>query len=76
MLWLGDALIRDSGSVGFVPDPYIGEDPETVKRGLLGVFRRLLEERDFAHLLFAHGDPILDNGAEALRRFVEEEGAA
>ena len=29
-----------------------------------------LLERDFEHLLFAHGDPIVGNGKTALRAFV------
>ncbi|MCL5942271.1 MAG: hypothetical protein M1325_01900 [Actinobacteria bacterium] len=41
-----------------------------MKRGLLAAFSRLLE-RDFDHLLFAHGAPWVGGGREALPAFVE-----
>jgi glyoxylase-like metal-dependent hydrolase (beta-lactamase superfamily II) len=53
----------------FVPDNLIGDDPEGVKEGLRESYRRLLD-RDFDGLLFAHGDPIVGGGKEALREFV------
>ena len=54
----------------FVPDNLLGDDPEGVKQGLRESYRGLLD-RDFDNLLFAHGDPILGGGKEALREFVE-----
>ncbi|HEY7460372.1 MAG TPA: hypothetical protein VIC59_00675 [Gemmatimonadota bacterium] len=68
-LALGDAVIRnEEGALDFVPDQYIGDDPEGVKRGLKAVFRRLVEE-PFKHLLLAHGEPVLGDGRSALKRF-------
>ncbi len=61
------------GELGFVPDSLLGDDPEAIKDGLTERFRPLLE-RDFDHLLFAHGDPIIGDGNDALRRFVEPRG--
>jgi hypothetical protein len=67
---LADGLIRSgSGSLGFVPDFLLGDDPEAVKRGLRESFRRLVE-LDFDGLLFAHGLPLPAGGKEALRDFL------
>jgi hypothetical protein len=65
-----DGLIRYGGALGFVPDELIGDDPNGVKRGLKDAFRGLLI-RDFDHLLFAHGEPLVGGGKAALREFVE-----
>jgi hypothetical protein len=65
-----DGLIRYGGALGFVPDELIGDDPNGVKQGLKDAFRGLLT-RDFDHLLFAHGDPLVGGGKAALREFVE-----
>jgi glyoxylase-like metal-dependent hydrolase (beta-lactamase superfamily II) len=68
----GALLFADSvihyGSLGFVPDKFIGDDPEGVKARVRQRCDALLEE-DFAHLLFAHGEPLLDDGPHALRAF-------
>jgi hypothetical protein len=70
-LAFGDGLVNwRGGRVGFVPDHYMGDDPEEVKRGLRRSLERLLEE-DFEHLLFAHGDPIIGSGRATLARFLE-----
>lgn len=70
----GALLFADSvmnhGGLGFVSDPHLGEDPETAKREIRERCAALLDE-DFAHLLFAHGDPLVDGGPAALRNFVE-----
>jgi hypothetical protein len=65
-----DGLIRYGGALGFVPDGLIGEHPDRVKEGLKDAFRGLLT-RDFDHLLFAHGDPLVGGGKAALRKFAE-----
>ncbi len=65
-----DGLIRYGGALGFVPDQLIGEHPGTVKEGLKDAFRGLLT-RDFDHLLFAHGEPLVGGGKEALRKFAQ-----
>jgi hypothetical protein len=65
-----DGLIRYGGALGFVPDALIGEHPDRVKEGLKDSFRGLLT-RDFDNLLFAHGDPLVGGGKEALRKFAE-----
>lgn len=66
-----DALVHYGGALGFVPDPLIGAHPDRVKAGLKEAFRGVLE-RDFKHLLFAHGPPLLREGKTMLRRFVEK----
>jgi hypothetical protein len=73
-LLLADAVIHYGGNVGFVPDQYMvdeGDDPEPVKAAIREALGRLLEQ-PFEAVLFSHGDPIVDGGKEALRRFLEE----
>lgn len=71
LLALADGVIRDGdGPLTFVPEEYMGEDSRSVKAGLRQAYRRVLE-RDFDHLLLAHGDPWIEGGKEALRTFVD-----
>jgi glyoxylase-like metal-dependent hydrolase (beta-lactamase superfamily II) len=58
------------GELGFVSDRLLGPDPERVKRGLRDALRELLVRR-FDTLLFAHGAPLVGDGARALREFVD-----
>lgn len=70
---LADGLVRwgaPDDPIGFVPDWLLGDDPEEVRQGLLSSFERLLE-LDFEHLLMAHGLPLVGDGKERLREFVE-----
>jgi hypothetical protein len=68
-LSFGDAVINEPGEgLGFVPDKYIGDDPDGVKEGLRESFRRLLAH-DFDALLIAHGAPIAKGGKAALLQF-------
>lgn len=70
---LGDAVIRrNSGPLRFVPDEYMGDDPEGVKRGLRRNLGRLLR-RKFDALLLAHGSPIREGAKDALRAFLDHE---
>ena len=65
-----DGLIRPAGGrLGFVPDGLMGDDPGAVKAALKDALRGLLE-RDFEHLLFAHGEPLVGGGKPALRDFL------
>jgi hypothetical protein len=69
-LLFADGLVRGrDGTLAFVPDSLMGDDPEAVKDGLRASLRGLLDE-DFDALLFAHGDPMASGGHEALRAFV------
>ena len=69
VLAFADAIIRYGGEIGFVPDYLLGEDPEQVKRDIRTALARLLD-RDFDTLSFAHGEPVLTGGKQALDRFV------
>lgn len=69
-LLFADSLVHHR-EVGFVPDMLIGEDPERVKRRIRERCAELLEEEDFEHLLFAHGDPLIGNGEKALCSLLE-----
>jgi hypothetical protein len=73
ILFLGDSAVRWGKDLGFVPEEHIGDDPPAIKRGIKDSLGRILEEREFRHLCLAHGDPILQEGAERLRAFVEAE---
>jgi hypothetical protein len=63
-LLFADSLVN-RGSLGFVSDELIGDDPEGVKQRIRERCAALLDEK-FEHLLFAHGDPLIDGGREAL----------
>jgi len=70
---LADGVVRrEDGPLGFVPDEYMGDDPEGVKHGLKAAYRRLANERRFDTLLLAHGWPWVGGAHEALRQFVED----
>ena len=65
---IADGIIRYGAEMQFVPDQLLGEDPEADRRGLREAYTKLLD-RDFDNLLFAHGDPVVGGGKEALRQF-------
>ncbi|HEX3561584.1 MAG TPA: hypothetical protein VHU24_02000 [Solirubrobacterales bacterium] len=69
-LLIADGIMRYGGEMQFVPDQLLGDDPEGVKAGLREAYAQLLD-RDFDSLLFAHGDPLVGGGKDALRRFAE-----
>jgi hypothetical protein len=71
-LAFADRLIRlDGGSLGFVSDFLLGDDPEEVKQELRESLCRLLGQR-FEHLLFAHGLPLIGGGKAALAAFLKK----
>jgi hypothetical protein len=65
-----DGVVRSGpgGELAFVPDALMDE-PEDTKQGLRAAYARLAE-LDFDLLLLAHGEPVISEGREALRRFV------
>jgi len=67
-LSLADGIRHYDGELGFFADWLLGDDPEGVKSGLRESYRGLLG-LDFDSLLFAHGDPIVGGGKDALREF-------
>jgi hypothetical protein len=69
-LVVADGVTHYGDSLEFVPDNLMDE-PERTKQGLREAFGRLTAELDFDHLLTAHGDPIVDDGRERLRRFAD-----
>jgi hypothetical protein len=71
ILALGDCVIRYGGEMGFVPEEHLGDDPEAVKRGIKASLARLLD-REFDHLLFAHGEPLVGRGKATLEAFVSD----
>jgi glyoxylase-like metal-dependent hydrolase (beta-lactamase superfamily II) len=69
-LSVADGVIN-YGGLGFVPEQYIGDDAEGVKRAIRESYARLVAELEFDNLLLAHGDPIVGGAREALREFAE-----
>lgn len=69
LLILADTAIREGGELSFVPDRYLGDDPEEEKRHIRAGLRSLLE-LDFDHALFAHGEPLIGGAKDALREFL------
>lgn len=68
---LGDGAVRfGDGPLSFVPEQFMGKDPEGVKSGLKQAYAKLLEH-EFDNLLLAHGDPWIGGGKKALRAFIE-----
>jgi hypothetical protein len=71
-LALADGLVNwGDGKLGFFPDEHLGDDPEEVKRGLRASLKRLAAEQEFESVFFAHGEPLVRAGREALARFLE-----
>jgi hypothetical protein len=71
VLAVADGVVRRGDSpLGFVPDEYLGDDAEAIKRGLRKAYRDLLD-LEFDHLLLAHGDPWIGGGKQALREFTQ-----
>ena len=68
-LAIADGVTPRHGSLGFFSDALLGDDPPAIKRGLKQAYAALLD-REFAHLLFAHGTPVLDTGRSDLEAFV------
>jgi hypothetical protein len=69
-LALADGAIRYGADLHFVPDQYIGDDPEIVKQAIRDAYRPLLE-LEFENLLVAHGNPLIGGAHAALAAFVE-----
>lgn len=73
VLSFGDGLTRaEDGSLAFMPDTLLGEDPEAVKAGLRRNLTRMLDKQ-FDALLFAHADPVLAGGRSLLSEFLARE---
>jgi hypothetical protein len=67
-LAIADGIAND-GSLGFFPDNLLGAHPDRIKEGLTSAYRAELQ-RDFDHLLFAHGEPVIGDGKRILRDFL------
>jgi hypothetical protein len=72
-LAVADGVMRDGdGPLATFPDHLLGDDPDSVRRGLGEAFARVCDELEFDHLLLPHGDPVVGTGREELRRFARE----
>jgi hypothetical protein len=67
-LAIADGIKHYNGEMDFFSDSLLGDDPDGVKRGLCEAYAGLLD-LPFDSLLFAHGDPIIGSGKDALREF-------
>ncbi len=55
---IADGINGYGETLAFFPDELLGDHPDRVKEGLKQAFAGL-PERDFEHLLFAHGEPVI-----------------
>lgn len=69
-LLFADSLLRTDGELSFMPDSLLGDDPDQVRADITAALAELLD-LEFDHLLFAHGDPLVGGGHEALADFVQ-----
>ena len=71
---IADGVVREgNGPLSFVSDEYLVDDlshAARVKRGLKAAYRRLAE-KNFEHLLMAHGNPWPHEGRAALRAWAK-----
>jgi hypothetical protein len=73
VLCFGDGVTRDrDGSLAFMPDDLLGDDPDAVRAGLGRNLRRMFDE-DFDALVFAHAEPVLGGGREMLGDFLSQD---
>lgn len=70
LLAIADGAMHYGGTIGFLPDEHLGEDPARTKELLRAGYGRLLD-LEFDTLLFAHGTPVVGGGRDALRAFVD-----
>lgn len=72
---LADGAVRgDGGPLRFVNDSLLGDDPDAVKAGLRAAYARLAE-RDFEHVLLAHGEPLVADGKRMLLELARDVAA-
>ncbi len=73
ILFLGDGCVRRGDApLQFVSDRMMGDDPEGVKQGLRAAYRHVLADHTFAHVMLAHGLPLLGDGRERLAKFIAQ----
>ena len=59
----------EDGALTFMPDELLGSEPRARSRGLSRNLGRMFDE-DFNALLFAHAEPMLDDGRAILNDFL------
>lgn len=69
LLVIADTAVHEGGALAFVPDQYLGDDPEEEKAHIRAGLRPLLD-LDFDNALFAHGEPLIGGAKDALREFL------
>jgi len=69
-LLFADSLLRSDSELSFMPDSLLGDDPDRVRSDITAALAGLLD-LEFDTLLFAHGDPLVRGGHDALAEFVE-----
>jgi hypothetical protein len=69
-LAIADTVVNYRERLELVPD-HLMDDPPAERRGIRQGLARLAADLDFAHLLLAHGSPLVGDGRERLREFAE-----
>ena len=73
VLCFGDGVTRAQyGSLAFMPDSLLGDDPAGVRDGLTRNLKRICDE-DFDALLFAHAEPVRTGARQLLDHFVSRQ---
>ena len=67
-LAIADTVLREDGELRWMPD-YCFDDVAAEKASIRAGLADLAGRVDFTHLLLAHGDPIANDGREALTAF-------
>ncbi|MFL5846191.1 MAG: hypothetical protein ACJ762_16000 [Solirubrobacteraceae bacterium] len=70
LLAVADGAMHHDDDIHFVSDQHLGENPAQVRELLRHGYGRLLN-LEFDTLLFAHGEPIVGGGKEALKAFAD-----
>jgi hypothetical protein len=70
-LAIADTVVNYRDRLELVPD-HLMDDPPAERRGIREGLARLAAELDFAHLLLAHGSPVVGGGRERLREFADD----
>jgi hypothetical protein len=67
-LAIADTVLNERDRLQFMPDVCF-DDREAERRSIRAGLARLAAELDFAHLLLAHGAPLVGDGRDRLREF-------
>jgi hypothetical protein len=71
VLAIGDGIMRWDEDLDFPADFLMGDDPESVKSGLVESYRKIVS-REWDAAVFAHREPIVKGAREAIGAFLDK----